>query len=337
MMSENVTLNATVNATIDEGTVVNVQTPAWLDAILLPLVVLVIVFDLLLMAALIADTVTVRSIRWILGNILTANVVGAFGSAVWHTFQICTLFDANISRYTLTACRVYFPLMALGNSGRVLMYTFYTITVFVVVTCWHKPVLAPNNTKYFIFTAVAVWVLVILLSVPSFALTMDTSSLLCNAASSNIRKMMVVLMLLSNFPIFITVLFLVITVCLIKRQAIMENIAAKKALLNLGFFLIIGQGINAAAQVICPAVLLVLSSNTYRSLFFMLLTAVFDLSLIPTPILICIFFKPVQLKLRTLLCSCCRTCSLGITTLRGLTHGHAELAKGKHKPLTEDK
>ena len=96
------------------------------------------------MAALIAITVAVCSIRWILGNILMANV-GALGSPVRHTFQICTLFDASISRYTLTACRVYFPLMALGNSGRVLMYTFYTITVFVVVTCWHKPVLAPNN------------------------------------------------------------------------------------------------------------------------------------------------------------------------------------------------
>ena len=84
-----------------------------------------IVFEFLLMAALIADTVNIRNINWILGNILTAGVVSALGSAVRYTFQINTLLDANIGRYTLTACQVYFSIMTLRTSGRALMDTFY--------------------------------------------------------------------------------------------------------------------------------------------------------------------------------------------------------------------
>ena len=312
-MSENITLKATVNATIDEGTVVDLRAIAWLDAISLPLVVLVIVFNLLLMVALIADTVTVRSIRWILGNILTAGVVGALGSAVRHTFQISTLFDANISRYTLTACQVYFCIISFGTTGRAVMDTFYAITVFAVVRWWNIPVLAPRNTKYFIFTAVIVWVLIIILSAPSFAFSIVQ---FCNPASPLISHIVVgvPLLFLSNLPIVLTLLFLVITVCLMKRQTIAENSSGRKALLKFGFFLLVGQGINAIGQIVLPTVFFPLSSNRYRSLVVTLLTVVHDLSLIPTPILICVFFKPVQLKLRTWLCSCCRSCSVNRNT-----------------------
>ena len=309
VMLGNVLLNKTVNATAD-GVIVA------LDGILLPVVALVIVFDLLVIAALIADSETVRSIRWIIGNILIACVVSALGSGLHHIYQVGSEFDANLARSRLTACRVYMPLITLGGSGRVLMATLYAITVFIVVRWWNKPVLAPRNTKYFIIGAMFAWLLSILLSVSS--LTTATLAPLCAAMEvtdyTPVYAAWVPFLLLSIFPILFTLLFLVTTVYLIKRQTITENSATKKALLKFGLFLALTQGINASAQIICPAVTLaLLHQQRDRSLVIEALIAVFDLSLIPTPILICIFFKPVWHKLRNWLCSCCRKCPVGIT------------------------
>ena len=128
-----------------------------LGGILLLVVVLVIVMDLMVIAALIVDTETVGSIRWILGNILAACVIGALGLVLNHVFEIGSVLDLNVAQYIPTACLVYVPLMALGISGGILNTTFYAITVFVVVRWWNKPVLAQRNTKYFIIATVLVW------------------------------------------------------------------------------------------------------------------------------------------------------------------------------------
>ena len=68
-------LNSTINVTADGVTAIHYKVIS--NAILLLTVLSVIVFDLLVIAALIANSETVRSIHWILGNILIACVVGA--------------------------------------------------------------------------------------------------------------------------------------------------------------------------------------------------------------------------------------------------------------------
>ena len=282
-----------------------------ISGLLLPVVALVIAFDLLVMAAVIADAEIVSSIRWILGNILTASMIKALGLLLLRLFELGEFLDSELAKDRLTVCEVYIPVSTLGNSGGVLMVTFYAITVFVVVRWWNIPVLAPRNIKYFIITAGFLWILAIILTVPN--LVPDVTKILCvtyaNAEGIPQRAGTVLFISFSIFPLLFTFLFLIITVRLIKRQTITENIAAKKALLKFGFFLVIVQGINAITQVIIPAIILVLTSNSVYTLALTITIAIYDLSLIPTPILICIFFKTVQLKLRKWLCSCCNYCS----------------------------
>ena len=276
------------------------------SGLLLPVVALLITFDLLVMAAVIADAEIVRSIRWILGNILTASVIKAVGLLLLRLFELGEFLDSELAKNRLTMCEVYIPVATLGNSGGVLMVTFCAITVFVVVRWWNEPVLAPRNTKYFIITAGFLWICAIILTIPN--LVPDVVKTFCatyvNAGNMPQRAGTVLFISFSIFPLLFTFLFLVITVCLIKRQTITENIAAKKALLKLGFFLVIVQGINVITQVIIPAIIMVLTSNRVYTVALTITIAIYDLSLIPIPILICIFFKTVQLKLRNWLCSC---------------------------------
>jgi len=324
----------------DELTTFDLGAIVIIDAMSLPLVLLVIVFDLLLIAASIVDSrsVTVRSIRLILVNILVASVVGATGSVLRHGFQVSTLLDSSIARYLPNACKVYLPVISIGGTGRMLMDALYAFTVFIVVRCWYKPVLAPRNTKYFIITAVIVWILIILLSAPFFVLSINP---LCDAAATgNNTSTATYATLIPNififgFPIIFTLLLLVITVCFIKRRTITESTAARKALLKFGFFLLIGQGINAIGQMVSPAVFIALSSNSYRPLVVTMITAIFDLSLIPAPILIYIFFKPVQLILRKWFCRCCARCSVEVTvSTQGTTH--AAHTANNFKKLTDN-
>ena len=314
-MLGNATVNNTVTNTTNGATV-----ELALGGILLLVVVIVIVMDLMVMAALIADTETVGSIRWILGNILAACVIGALGLVLNQVFAIGSVNDPNRTGYIPTACLVFVPLMALGISGRVLNTTFYAITVFVVVRWWNKPVLAPRNTKYFIIATAFVWLLAIPLSAPSFV--SDATAPLCKMevrAYTVYISLWVSYFLILSSPILLTLLILVITVCFIKRRTITENNAGRKALLKFGFFLVIGQGIAAIGQIICPAVLLAVLPHTDQVLAATVVTAIYELSLIPTPILIGIFFKPVQLKLRHWICSCRSKCPAGTTASQDIT------------------
>ena len=306
-------MNSTINITADG--VAEVKYTAIADAVLLLMAVLVIVYNLLVIAVLIVDSDIVRSIRWILGNVLATGAVGALGSASLHIFRVMDVLSVGFGSYRVTVCKVSLSLMGFGNSGRVFMATFYAITVFVVVRWWNKPVLAPRNTKYFIIEAVFVWLSVTPLVVPSLVTNVsEFCSMPTNDEESYSGIYSVIpYFILSTLPIILTLLLLIVTVCFIRKRTITENSAGRKALLRFGFFLVIGQGINAIGQIVCPAVFLVLSTHRDRSLAAMTLTAIFDLSLIPTPILICIFFKPVQLKLRNWFCCCCARCSAEAT------------------------
>ena len=317
---DNLTMNSTINVTAVGAAEVKYTVIA--DAVLMLMVVLVIVYNLLVIAVLIADSDIVRSIRWILGNVLAASAIGALGSALLHMFRVVNVLTAGLGSYGVTVCRVSLSLIGFGNSGRVLMATFYAFTIFVVVRWWNKPVLAPRNTKYFIIAAVFVWLSVTTLVVLSLVTGV---SVFCRMPTNEEQSYsgiysLIPYFILSTLPIIFTLLLLIITVCFIRRRTITGNSAGRKALLRFGFFLVIGQGINAIGQIVCPAVFLALSTHRDRSLAAMTLTVILDLSLIPTPILVCILFKPVQLKLRNWFCCCCRRCSVEATaTTRGTT------------------
>ncbi len=310
---DNLTINSTINISADGAT--EVKYTVIIDAVLLLTVMFGIVYNLLVIAVLIVNSDIVRSIRWILGNVLAAGAMGALGSALLHILRVLEVLTAGHRSYGLAVCKVSLSLIGVGNSGRVLLATFYAISVFVVVRWWNKPVLAPKYTKYFIIATVVVWLLVAPLVVPSLV---TEDSVFCRIPTNEEQRYSEIYYFipyfsLSTLPIILTLLLLIITVCFIRRKTIEENSAGRRALLRFGFFLVIGQGINAIGQIVCPAVFLALSTRRTRLLAGITLTAILDLSLIPTPILICIFFKPAQLTLRNWFCCCCARCSVKAT------------------------
>ena len=312
-MIDKTMLNSTSNITTEGATAIYFVYIT--EGILFLMAIFVIVFDLMMITALIATSEIVSSIRWILINLLVAGVVGALGSTLYHITQVGTVFNAaSFEPNSLQICLASLIIMGIGNAGRILMTAFYAVTVFIVVRWWNKPVLAPRNIKYFIIGAVFAWLFVIPLVVPFVVDLEGVGTILCTRSSDDTENSSgntstVVLMALSAIPILFTILFLVMTVCFIKKHTIKENSITEKALLKLGLFTTISQVFNAVGQIICPAVFLALSSHRDRSVVITILGAIFDMSLFTAPILVVVLFKPVWHKLRQWFCICCKKCS----------------------------
>lgn len=173
------------------------------------------------------------------------------------------VIDSNLARASPTTCGVLVPVVTVGNSGPVLMATFYSITAFAVLRWWNKPALAPRNTKYFTITNGFLWITAILLVVPT--LVNDAIEVFCTVAtevsSTPFYAAVLSFIFALVFLILLNLLFLVIIICLIKTQTITENSTVKKASIKFGFFPVIGQGISGITQVIGPAVNIYYAQN----------------------------------------------------------------------------
>ena len=173
------------------------------------------------------------------------------------------------------------------------MATFYAITVFVVVKWWNKPVLAPRNTKYFIIAIVFVWVLAILLAgliFPSNVITIfyKTTSTEVNDAPLDAASLSFILVSL----------LLPVCNCLSHQMTNHHRKQYfKKCFTKIMDLSCIWSGNQCCwDDSFCPVVFLALSTQIDANLVVMV---IITLLLILTPNLICIFFKPVQLKLKT--------------------------------------
>ena len=304
--------NVTVNESSQDNLAATIGTAA-ADGVLLVILFIVSVMSIFLLAALLAlKSELVRSIRVILINILVAGVVGELGSAVYHITALVVLSKDNLA-FLKPVCHIVTFLDLASSSGRVLFAAYYALTVFIVVRWWNKPVLAPRNTKYFIIGAVFLWILAILVYIP--AIIYEDSSKFCASISRDSLNTNALLTLyatlpyffVSSIPIIVTPIVLIIISCYIKSNTIGDNRDAKKALVKFGFFLLIIQGFNAIAQIVSPLLLLIGISLKDGSLSttVTVTTAISDLSRIPTNVLVIIFFKPVQDKLKKWICCCC--------------------------------
>ena len=98
------------------------------------------------------------------------------------------------------------------------------------------------------------------------------------------------------------IIFLVITACFIKYHSF-TDINVKAATVKFGFFLLLGNGVNLLVQ-FTPIIIPLLGVFDKQKLDHHIYTAykLLNSALIPTPILITIYFKPIQKRLWHWLC-----------------------------------
>ena len=267
---------------------------------LLVVVLPVIAANTVILAALVLDSSTVKVVRLVLGSILVSCLIAAVGLAMYHISGII-LSLSPVNNPSNVPCSIMIFLFGFGGTARLLFMTTFAIMVYLVKS--------GRDTKKYIFIAflvavVILWVLSFLGASPTLSQeivhTYYKDSLSCSFAPNGVYSDVfygLYVLFFGVVPLSVTIVFLVITTCFIKYHSF-TDIETKKAMVKFGFFLLLGNGVNLLGLSV-PVVIAVFTTSTslvYEAQVYLPYTLL-NCALIPTPILIPIYFKPIQKQL----------------------------------------
>lgn len=280
--------------------------------ILLILVIIpVIFFNVLIIMALLVDRTTVGVLRFALCNIQAACLVVAVTMLAYDASGMVLAFtDIGNPAGIISFCRAVLFFFTTGGAARFLFLAVFSGIIHYIVK-FHASKKKQSSQHAFLgfaFAVIVLWVVAILGGLPVLFDTVVNKSCGYTVLGGSISVALFVLIFgLGGFTASLT--FLLLTVCYIRRHSISGRDALiKRALLKLGFFLLLGNLISVVGQIV-PAIIGVAvsdSGNIFAAVLALYLAVLLvNLSLIPPPILLVIFFKPIRIRLRNWLCWCC--------------------------------
>ena len=284
---------------------------------LLAVVLPVITANTVILVALVLDSSTVKVVRLVLGSILVSCLIAALGLAMYHISGII-LSLSPVNNPSNVPCTITKFLISFGAAARSVLMATFAIMVYIVKS--------GRDTKKHIFVAFLVavailWVLVFLGASPLFSQeivrTCYKDSLSCGFAPTGIYSYVyygLYLLFFGVVPLSVTIVFLVITTCFIKYHSF-TDIKTKTATVKFGFFLLLSNGAILFGQLVCVLASIFITSlqrtclnvnrqPTAQKAWVYATYILLNSALIPTPILIPIYFKPIRKQLWHWFCCC---------------------------------
>ena len=243
-------------------------------------------------------------VRGLLINLLIASLFSAVMSfsSLLNTLALSLSDAANSS---LPFCRFVLWGITVSLEARLLSLVAFSVTVRQMVTGGVKLL----GTKWLIYCLAAIWVIAIITRVdtiiPPIYGVQYVGGVACFPSGGYAKYRVLSLAYSASWivigcflPVLVCIFIPLATLCYIKRHTITEGAQYKKAMAKFAAFLIIGNIINVLGQVVPAIVTLSVSDVVGVCLSYML----YLVSLIPTPILIIVFLKPVRKQMARLLC-----------------------------------
>ena len=273
----------------------------------------VVVINVLILVALLLDRTTTSVVRVILCNIPIACLEVAAGILVFDFAGVVLVFSDELPTNNHGICKAVLFLVGSGGAARLLFLAAFSITVYVIIRFNIANLL--KSRKYifwcFVGAVVVLWIIAIL---GTFSVTLDVVITTdCRFAEVGALVQLCIFAVVFGACVFlITTVFLILTIFYIRKNTITDRDAHfKKAMLKLSFFLLIGNIVNLIGQILPPliaiAVITTGISGSLASTVANVSYVLIDLSLVPSPILLIIYFKPVRLRLKSWFCCCCKS------------------------------
>ena len=284
---------------------------------LLGVVFPVFAMNTVILVALVLESFIVNIIRLVLGSILVSCLLLALGLAMYHIAGI-SLYVSPVNNPPTAPCTITVFLMGFGGAARLVLMAMFAVVVYINVKYREMP------KKHF---AVASFIAVVVLCViaflgsspvlsQEFISTWYAESLACSispVATASYIYFGLYIVCFGFVPLSVTVIILVITVCYIKRLTVKYS-NLEKTTVKFGFFLLLGNGINLLGQIIPPILSASVATtqttspqpdgSATRDAAIYITFTVLNIALIPTPILVLIFFNPIRKRLWQWLCCC---------------------------------
>ena len=287
---------------------------------LLGVVFPVIAVNTVILVAFVLDQFIVNVIRLVLGSILVSCHLSALGLAMYHIAGII-LYLSPVNNPPTAPCTITVFLIGFGGGARLVFMATFAVIVYINVN--NRDSARETPKKHFVvasFIAVVVlWILTFLGNSPLLSQeiisTWYAGYLSCGISPTAASAYIYIGLYFFFFglvTVSVTVTILVITVCYIKRlTGKYSNL--EKTTVKFGFFLLLGNGINLLGQIAPPLVSASVTPQptspwpdgppSHAAVTYIPYTFL-NMALIPTPILILIFFNPTRKRLWQWLCCC---------------------------------
>ena len=283
---------------------------------LLGVVFPVIAVNTMILVALVLDPLIVNVIRMVLGSILVSCLLSALALAMYHIAGII-LYHTPVNNPPTAPCTTTVFLIGFGGGARlVFMATFATI-VYINVKYGARETPKKLFVVASLIAVVVLWIIAFLGSSP--LLSQDIFStwyagyLSCGIspkATSTYIYIGLYFFLFGLVTLSVTITILAITVCYIKRLTVKYS-KLEKITVKFGFCLLLGNGINLLGQIAPPLVSAAVTPQptppwpdgppSHAAVTYISYTLL-NIALIPTPVLILIFFKHIRKRLWQWLC-----------------------------------
>lgn len=278
-----------------------------LFAIMLPAAIL----NCINLISLLCHSSLLSTVRMVLGALAVAGILNALGLIMQRLSGII-LASSLLPNPNLGACRFILWIILTGAACRLTFLALFAIFVLVVV------IAKPKYTRPIVFAVVFTVVFLVVCAVcalvfaPSLTDVQYASGVSCSPLSVGLPTITFVIFYLLVFaivPLCVSLVMPIIALCYIKKNTITADVKIKKAMARFTLFLLIGNVFNFIG-IALPAALA--AQRTASSISMnggvveYLPYAMMSLSLLPSPILMLIFFKAVRDGIIRIFCCCCR-------------------------------
>ena len=242
-----------------------------------------------------------RLLCTLLINLLLAGLVLAVGM-IFLTFTSAVLVAVGPDhpRPPLYLCRVYLLTTSAGAVARLWSLAAFALLTLAIVRFGKKTI----SLRYTAVIIAILWLVPIVLSlfilipavygagfyqgVACFPVSMNTTNI-----PADYTLFAIWCLLGGLVPMTVSIAVPIICLCYIKKKIVTENIQYRKAMAKFSLFLVLGSAISIAGQLV-PGLMALNSEASGVYLVYSIAT----ISLIPTPIIIIAYLKPVREKIK---------------------------------------
>ena len=255
-----------------------------------------ILLDVLTMAGLLLQSAVPRLLKVLLLNLLTASIISGITWGIIVSLAARVLALSEISDPFDPFCRVSIFLYATSSVMRMFTVATFSVAVFLVLKYGAKPI----KNKAIVAVIIGLWCGAICLDIHILIPYVYASQYVGGVACFPHVEEPVIRQLRYTFtaiwctfggviPLAVCIAVPIICLCYIRYHTIVDNAVYKKAMAKLALFLMIGSLINILGQAVPGVITHFTQSQAVYMTYALVVT-----SLLPTPIVILIFLKPVR-------------------------------------------
>lgn len=273
------------------------------------------ILDLVIFVVSCFEKAITPTVRIVLLNIPLACLLVMVGFVSDHIAAVHLTLARNPQSPPSGPCYFIVYTIGTGAAARIIFMAQFAVTIFIVVRVGKR--LKP---AIFAASSLLLWLLLVLfnivLVIPSIVGVEWDDGVSCRPfpidEGTAFSVIGVDLIVFGIIPFVLTIVMPILTYCFLKRNITTEDLNKKKILAKFALFLILGNSLSVVGLVI-PVLVSTLSPKDSNpdvdEALVRMANIITHISLIPTPILVLFYFKPIRMRLLSILeCFFCWGC-----------------------------